>query len=164
MNFIEFSNAWAKSEVVQGRIMIGIGILFLIVAYSIFRGQNELLRGALIPLSLFVLVMIGYGSFILYSRPAHSKGCIELYQADQAEALVKEREKHINDNKAGKNLMRYAYPALILLSGVSLFLVSSPYYRGMALGFIVLFVSVYVMDYGFVSRSDAFIEFIDKLK
>lgn len=163
MNFIEYTNAWAKSEVVQGRIMIATGIIFLFVLYSIFRGQNELLKGALIPLSLFILVMIGYGSFILYSRPAHAKESIQRYQTSEAEALETEKEKHINDNKAGKTLMRFVYPALILLSAASLFFVADPYYRGMALGFIVLCASIYIMDYGFVSRSDAFLDFLDSL-
>jgi len=162
MDFIAYTNAWVKSEVTQGRIMIGILLLF--VLYSIFRGQNELLKGTLIPMSLLILVLIGYGGYILYSRPAHAKESIAHYQSAKTEAIAKEKEKHINDNKAGKTLMRWVYPGLMLLSTVALFFLSSPAYKGMALGFILLFVATYIMDNGFVSRSDAFLQFLDGLK
>ncbi|MEL6842995.1 MAG: hypothetical protein AAFP02_07250, partial [Bacteroidota bacterium] len=119
MDFIEYTNTWAKSEVTQGRIMIGIGILLLVALYGIFRSQNELLKGALIPLSLLTLVLIGYGSYILYSRPAHARDSIALYQSTETEAIVKEKEKHINDNKAGKRLIKFVYPSIILLSVIA---------------------------------------------
>lgn len=163
MDFIEYSNTWAKSEVTQGRIMIGIGILLLAVLFAIFRSQNELLKGAMIPLSLLTVVLIGYGSYILYSRPAHARESIAMYQSSEADAIASEKEKHINDNKAGKTLMKFVYPGLMLLSVIALFLVPNPYYKGMALGFVLLFLSTYVMDNGFVSRSDAFLTYLDTL-
>ena len=163
MDFIEYTNTWTKSEVIQGRIMIGIGILLLFVLYGIFRSQNDLLKGALIPLSLLLLVLIGYGSYILYSRPAHAKESIVLYGKSQTEAIEVEKVKHINDNKAGKMLMKYVYPILIILSASALLIVSSLYYKGMALGFVLLFVSTYIIDNGFVTRSDAFLSFLNTL-
>jgi len=163
MDFITYTNIWVKSEVTQGRIMVGVGILFLFVLYGVFRSQNELLKGALIPMGLLTLILIGYGSYILYSRPAHAKKSIALYQKSIEEAIEKEKIKHINDNKAGKTLMRYVYPGLIILSALALLFISSPYYKGMAIGFILLFASTYIIDNGFVSRSDAFLSFLNSL-
>ena len=164
MDFIEYTNTWAKNEVAQGRIMIGIGLLLLFVVYSIFRSQNELLKGALIPLGLLLVVLIGYGIYILYSRPTHAKESIALYQKSETEAIEKEKTKHINDNKAGKTLLKYVYPSILLLSAISLLLVQSPYYKGMALGFALLAIATFIMDYGFVSRSDAFLSFLKNLQ
>lgn len=164
MNFIEYSNTWAKQEVVQGRIMVGIGILLLIASIAIFRSQHALLKGALIPSGLLVLILIGYGGFILYSRPAHSKEIISVYEKSPEEAIEIERAKHINDNKAGKTLMRFVYPILALISIASLMLLSKPYHKGIAIGFAIVFLSTYIIDYGFVSRSDAFLAFLDTLK
>jgi len=164
MDFIEYTNTWAKSEVTQGRIMIGIGILLLFVFYSIFRSQNELLKGSLFPLGLLLVVLIGYGSYILFSRPAHAKESIALYQESKTEAIEAEKVKHINDNKAGKTLLRYAYPVLMIISALALLFVSSQYYKGMALGFVLLFVSTYIIDNEFVSRSDAFLPFLNNLQ
>jgi len=164
MDFIEYTNAWAKSEVVQARVMIGIGLLFLYVFYGIIRSQNELLKGALIPLGLLLVVLIGYGSYILYSRPAHARESIALYQKSKIEAIEKEKVKHINDNKAGKTLIKYVYPILMIISATALFILQSQYFKGMALGFLLLFVSTYIMDSGFVSRSDAFLTFLNNLQ
>lgn len=163
MDFVEYANAWVKSEVTQARFMIGIGILLLLAFFGIMRSQHELLKGSLIPLGLLLVVLIGYGSYILYSRPAHAKESIALYTTSKAEAIEQEAAKHINDNKAGKALMRYVYPILMLVSVLGLMLVQSPYYKGMALGFVLLALSVYIVDYGFVSRSDAFLAFLETI-
>ena len=163
MEFTTYMNAWVKSEVAQGRIMIGLGVVFILAFYGIFRGQHELLKGALIPLALLILVLIGYGSFILFDRPAHAKESIALFESSSVEGIEKEQAKHINDNKAGKTLMRFVYPSLILVSGVLLFVLPSFYYKGMSIGFLVLFAATYIIDYGFVSRSDRFLEFLGTL-
>ncbi len=160
MGFVEYTNMWVQREVTQGRIMIGIGIVLLLVSFRIYSSQDELLRGTLIPLGLLILILVGYGGFILYDRPAHAKESIALYEESKAKAREQEKSKHSNDNKAGNNLLRYVYPALMAISAISLFFIKSPYYRGMALGFIVLFVATYIIDNGFVSRSDAFLTFL----
>jgi len=164
MDFIEYTDTWAKSEVTQGRIMIGIGLALLFVLYYIFRSQNELLRGTLIPLGLLLVILVGYGSYILISRPTHAKESISLFQQSKKEAFEKEKTKHINDNKAGKTLIKYVYPILMLVSVLALLLVPNQYYKGMALGFVLLFVSTYIVDNGFVSRSDAFLSFLNNLQ
>ena len=106
MDYIEYTNAWAKSEVTQGRIMIGVGILLLVIAFFIYRSQHELLKGTLIPLSLLLVVLIGYGGYILSSRPAHAKETIASYETAKETAIENEIAKHINDNKAGKNTVK----------------------------------------------------------
>ena len=164
MDFTEYINTWAKSEVLQGKIMIGTGILLLLVSFFIVRGQNALLKGSLIPLGLLLVVLLGYGGYILYSRPAHAKERISLYQKSKSEAIEKEKTKHINDNKAGKTLMKYVYPVFMIVSAIALLFVTDQYYRGMALGFILLFLSTYSIDNGFVTRSDAFLNFLNNLQ
>lgn len=139
--------------------MIAIGIFLSVAFIAIYRSENQLLRGSLIPLGLLLAILLGYGSFILYSRPAHAKEIIQLYQKNPKEAVKQETTKHINDNKAGKLLIK-VYPILMLLSVIALIFVSSPYYKGMALGFVLLFISTFVIDNGFVSRSDAFLLFL----
>ena len=160
MDFVEYTNTWAKSEVLQGKIMVGLGVLLILAFVAILRSEHELLKGSLIPFGLLLVVLIGYGSYILYSRPAHAKESIALYQKSAQEAITNEIAKHTNDNKAGKTLMRFVYPTLIIVSALMLFFIPGAYYKGMAIGFIILFASTYIMDYGFVSRSDAFIYFL----
>ncbi|MBL6730739.1 MAG: hypothetical protein ISP74_07495 [Bacteroidia bacterium] len=162
MDFIEYTNTWVKNEVTQGRIMIGIGVLLLIAFIGIIKSQNELLRGTLIPMSLLLVILLGYGGYILCSRPAHARDSIALYQQSDKEATAKEQTKHVNDNKAGKTLLKI-YPVLMLVSIVLLLFVSAPYFKGMAIGFALLFIATFLIDSGFVSRSDAFLSFLSKL-
>jgi 4-amino-4-deoxy-L-arabinose transferase-like glycosyltransferase len=161
MDFVEYTNSWVKDELSQAKIMIGIGLILLFVFYSIFKVNNELLKGTLIPLGLLLAVLVGYGSYILTSRPAHAKQSIELYHTDKHNAITQEKAKHINDNKAGKTLIKYIYPGLILVSLIVLILSTSLYYKGLAIGCIFLFASTYIIDNGFVTRSDNFIEFLE---
>lgn len=163
MDFIEYTNTWAKSEVFQGRIMMGIGLLLILALIGILKNENELLRGSLIPLGLLLIVLVGYGGYILYSRPAHAKSSIELYEESKAEAISAEAAKHINDNKAGKTLLRI-YPLLMLISIATLFFGFPAYYKGMALGFAVLFIAIFIIDNSFVTRSDSFLGFLESLR
>lgn len=161
MDFIEQTNLWVKSEVLQGRIMVGLGVLLLIVFIAIFKSQNELLKGTLIPFSLLLLVLIGYGSYILYSRPAFANESIAQFETSKEQAIAQARAKHINDNKAGDTLIKYVYPTFMLIAVIALFIIGAPFYKGLALGAILLFVATYIIDTGFVSRSNAFIAFLN---
>jgi len=156
-------NTWVKSELAQAKIMIIVGIVLLIILYFIYRSQNELLRGSMIPMVLLLVALIGYGAYIMQSRPAHAKDSIALYEKSKSEGIEKEIAKHTSDNKSGKTLIKFVYPVLIILSAIALFFLSSLYYKGMAIGFIILFVGTFIMDSGFVSRSDAFIKYLNGL-
>ena len=162
MNYLEYLNTWLKSELLQGKIMIGIGILLIPAFWAIIKSEHSLLKGTLIPLGLLLVVLIGYGSFMLYSRPAHAKAGMALYEKSETESLQTERAKHVNDNKAGNTLMK-VYPILVIISMMPLFFNISDHYKGMGLGFAILFIALFIIDYGFVSRSNAFIAFLDSL-
>jgi hypothetical protein len=161
MEFADYTNAWVKSEVLQGRTMIG--IILSVVFVAVLRSDNALLKGSIIPLSLLLAMMLGYGSYMLYSRPAHAKEIIRLYQKSPDEAIKQAKAKHINDNKTGKVLIR-VYPLLMLFSIGALNFASAPHYKGMALGFALLFIAMFLTDIGFVSRSDAFLSFLTALQ
>ena len=162
MDFIEYINNWTKSEVQQGRIMIGFGTLASVGFFFILNNENRIFHGSLIPLGLLILVLIGYGFYIIQSRPKHANASIEIYQKSRLEGIAHEKAKHINDNKAGKTLLRL-YPLFVLISIIALYFISGPYYIGLAIGFALFFLAAFVIDYGFVSRSDAFIDFLDNL-
>ncbi len=163
MAFSDHLQTWLKGELTQGKIMIGMGILVLIAFIAILKSHNQLLRGSLIPMGLIILILIGYGGYILQSRTAHVQNTLALYQQEPKEAIKKEIEKHTNDNKIGKPNLQYFIPTALVLLGLSLFFIKSPYYQGMVLGFILLFVINYVLDYGFVSRSETVLKYLEKI-
>lgn len=163
MNLIEQLELWEKGELLQGKLMIAIGILFLIAFVFIFQSQNVFLKGTLIPLGFLLLVLIGYGGYILYSRPAHVKKSMALYLQSEEESIQKEIEKHAKDNKTGNTLIKYVYPTFILLSAIALLFISSLYFKGMTIGFILLFSATFIIDSGFVSRSNEVITILNQL-
>ena len=54
MDLLKQTMIWIKGEVWQGKIMLFLGILFLIAFVIIIRSQHDLLRGMLIPLGLLL--------------------------------------------------------------------------------------------------------------
>jgi len=128
MTFIQYATAWSKSEVTQGQIMVGIGVLVLVALVGILRSENELLRGSVIPLTLIVIAGIGYGGYVIYSRPAHVKTSIAAYKNSKEEAVKLEIQKHITDNNAGKSLLKYVYPTGLILAALALLFVPGGYY------------------------------------
>lgn len=162
MTFSEQMDAWLQAELLQGKIMIGIGSLLVISFIFILRNEHSLLKGTLIPMGLLMAVLIGYGGFILYSRPAHASTSLELFEKSHREGISLEIEKHTNDNKAGKTLLKI-YPILAILSILPLLFGIPDYYKGLGLGFAIVFLATLIIDYGFVSRSDVFIDFLNSL-
>lgn len=163
MNLTHILQIWLKGELLQGKVMITVGILLLFAVIGIFRSQHELLRGSLIPLILLLTVLIGYGGYILQSRTAHVEQSTAMYKTSSVDAVKKEIEKHRSDNKAGNTLMKI-YPVLAIIAIIAVMLLPSVFYKGLALGLAFMFLSTYVIDYGFVSRSNTVIESISKVK
>ncbi|WP_448554926.1 hypothetical protein [Thalassotalea montiporae] len=162
MSFNHILHIWLKGELLQGKVMILIGVLLLLAAIAMYLSQNELLRGGMLPLGFLVIVLIGYGGFILQSRVVHVTQSEALYQSSPPEAIVTELNKHNSDNKIGNTLLK-VYPVLVIVSMVALMLMQSGFYQGMALGFALVFISAFIIDYGFVSRSNIVINSISKL-
>lgn len=160
INFTEHIHNWAKAEVLQGKIMIVVGVLFLIALLSILKSQHQLLRGASIPFSIIVTILIGYGSYVIHSRTMHIKERLALFQKSQQEAIVKEKNKHAKEYKMGKIFMK-TYPILVIITMVALLFLNSTYYQGWCIGMAILSIIAFIVDYGFVSRSSTFLSFLN---
>jgi hypothetical protein len=159
MDFIQQLNTWAKGDAFQGKLMIGTGIIILIIFITFFRSKSELLQGMLIPLGLMFVVLLGYGSYILFSRPAHVNTMQVLYEKNPKEALQIETVKQEIDYKSCKTLIK-VYPILMLVGVIALIFIPSPYFKGLALGFVLLFITAYFIDSGFASRSLPFLQLL----
>jgi len=63
MELIDYTIAWVKGEVFQGKIMLAISILLLFGGIAILKSEHEILKGTLIPLGFILLIFFGYGGF-----------------------------------------------------------------------------------------------------
>jgi hypothetical protein len=70
MSDLEIALRWTNGEVQQGKIMIGIGIVFIIAIAVISSSHDEVIRGFGLPAVLIVLALCGYGGNLVMSRPA----------------------------------------------------------------------------------------------
>jgi hypothetical protein len=61
MDAVQYLHAWVIGEIMQGRAMIAAGVPLSISAFFIFKSENFLLRGMLIPVILLVAMNLGHG-------------------------------------------------------------------------------------------------------
>lgn len=162
MNLIDFTTTWVKAEVLQGRIMLIIGVLVLVAAIAIFRSEHTLLRGMLIPIGLIVLILLGYGGFQVTSRPSHIDKVSQLYNEAPEKALEQELTKAQNDDKTYKTLKK-VWVVLIVISALLFLVFSSLYLKGLSIGLIALFLTGLMLDSTLHYRLQIYLEQLEKL-
>ena len=145
MNIIQHTEEWVKGEVFQGKIMLAIGILLSIAFFTIIKGQNDLLKGTLIPLGFMLVILFGYGGFQTYKRPAHLQKVKEVYQQNPQKAINAEYEKAIKDHN-NYSMLKRVWTVLIVLSAIGFFLFSKEYFKGLSIGLIALFLTTLIVD------------------
>ena len=145
MEIVKHTTEWVNGEVLQGKIMVAIAMLFLVAWVAIFRSQNELFRGALIPMALMVLVLGGYGGFQVFSRPGHIAKVEKVAQDSNKRALAMEMAKAEKDHKAYSTLMM-VWPILIMVSALLTLLLKEEFYKGLGIGLVALFLTGLLLD------------------
>lgn len=144
--FINGLNAWAKGDALQGKMMVGMGILLsLLFLRYIFNSDNALIKGMMIPIGIVIFVNLVYGSVLSFSRPKHIVTTTSSFHADQQQTIQKEKIKMQNDNK-NYTLLKRIWAVLIMVCGIAFFVLKSDYTKGLSLGFLFLFASFLLLD------------------
>ncbi|WP_025298812.1 hypothetical protein [Niabella soli] len=145
MDFLQQLNVWAKGDALQGKIMVGTGLLLALALPFLFKKEYPLFNGMFIPICLLVLVNLGYGGFLLYSRPKHVESISKLYQQNPRETVKKELQKARTDNK-NYTLLKPIWAMLIIISALAFFFINNEYFKGASLGMICLSVGFLLID------------------
>jgi len=145
LNFLDQLKIWAEGDASQGKVMFVFGIIIFLLIIFILKGNNTLLKGMVIPLSLLCLISSGYGGYLAFTRPATRIVTVKNYKTNSKETIQAEITKAKADNKNYKNL-RPIWGILIFVSLVTFYLVSKDYYKGISLGFIFLFSCALLID------------------
>lgn len=145
MDLIKHTAEWASGDALQGKIMLGLGVLMLVLAFLILRSDHQMLRGMLIPIGLISAIGLAYGGFLTFSRPTHVLKVTELYQKDAKAAVTQELAKAENDHKTYSALLK-VWPVLIAISALLLLFITKEYYRGLLLGLVGLFFIGLLLD------------------
>ncbi|MBD0404747.1 hypothetical protein [Flammeovirga sp. EKP202] len=145
MKLLEHTTIWAKGDIYQGKVMLCFGILFLIAAIIILRSNHELLKGTLIPISLAVVMLLGYGGFLTFTRNGHLTNVESVYNESPAKAIEQEFEKAKKDHEAYSKL-KPVWAVLIVLSLGLFFIFKTDYLKGLSLGLVGLFFLALIID------------------
>ncbi len=153
---IEKSIDWVTGEVNQGKVTVVIAFLLLIAVIFIFKYDNKLLKGSVIPVCLAITLLGGYGAFQIIQRPQHLENLKELVAKNPTQALQQEIDKSTTDSNAYK-VSTKVWAGLAILCLIIGIVVSKEYYRGMAFGFTFLFFVALIGDTILKYRVDTYI-------
>lgn len=145
MELIKYTSEWVKGEVFQGKIMLVLGCLLLVAGISIFRSNNELMKGMLIPIGLIIFMLIGYGSMQTIVRPKHIHTVSKISSENSKLAIEKELSKAIKDDNTYR-ILKVVWTICIVVAIILYFIFSQHYYKGLGIGLIGLFLSMLVLD------------------
>lgn len=162
MNLLDYTNTWVKGEVFQGKIMLVIGVVLLIAGIAIFRSDNTILRGTLIPLGLILLIFFGYGTFQTVSRPSHINKVTAVYNESPDKAIEQEFAKAQKDENSYR-ILKIVWVVLIVVSAVLFLVFSTDYLKGLSIGLIALFLTTLVVDSVLHHRLLVYFEFLKDL-
>ncbi len=146
MKFEDAIEKWLKGELIQSRIMIFFGVLMLATTIYCFMSDNAVFSGMLIPTGLATVVTLGYGSFMSFQRSGLVKGIIESYNSDATKGLEAEINRLSGQHKT-YSVAKYIWAVLVGVGIGTYFVAGDPYWRGVALGVILMGITVYLVDH-----------------
>ena len=162
MNLIEHSIVWAKGEILQGRIMFFYGILLLASFVFIWKSNHEVLRGAMIPLGIVICVMLGYGGYLMASRPSFPHKLEQSFKKNQEQTINSELARLQKEDRTYSTL-KLSWAMLILVSAIIYLLVSGLYWKGLSIGLILLFLSGLATDTSLHYRLSKYMESVQSI-
>ncbi|SHE76207.1 hypothetical protein [Pedobacter caeni] len=146
MDFIQQLQIWVKGDVTQGKMMVGTAIVLLLpVLIGIMRSSNTLLQGMLIPVGLLLVMNLGYGSYLLLSRPKALVQIETQFRKDPEKTMKHELTRAKTEDKS-YGLSKSVWAVLMVISAVLYFVFTKNYYKGLALGLIGMFFGMLIID------------------
>lgn len=146
MDFIPHLQTWTKADISQGKWMIGIAIFILLpLCILLIKTNNSLQKGMLIPLCLLFLMNVGYGSYLLISKPKYVTERTAQVQLN-AEETIKNEVAKIKAEDKSYTMTKYTWAGLLILSVVCFFVFNKDYFQGLSLGFAIMFLGMLLID------------------
>jgi len=161
MNFSKQINDWIKGDIFQGKIMVSGGILLGIAIGFILNNVDLFIKGMLYPFVLLFFANIGYGTFLLFSRPKQLQDTQELFEHNPQQAIQKELEKAEKDDKV-YTLLKPIWLGLLLGSIILWFVFSDPYWQGVSVGLIIMSIGGFFIDFFLHRRLKPYLDFLKK--
>lgn len=146
MDFILHLQTWTKGDIIQGKWMIGIAFFILLpLCILLIKTNNSLQKGMLIPLCLLFVMNVGYGSYLLISKPKYATERKAQFQLNVEETIKNEIAKIKADDKS-YTMTKYIWAGLLILSVVGFLIFKKEYFQGLSLGFAIMFLGMLLID------------------
>lgn len=158
MEFIQLLQTYSKSDISQGKWMIGIAILIILPAcILIIRAGNSLQKGMLIPLVLLFLMNVTYGGYLLFSKPKHLEQTEKKFQFNPQETVASELAKIQAEDKS-YTTTKLVWAGLLIVSVLCYFIFRKEYLQGLSLGFSLMFTGMLLIDVFLHTRLKSYLE------
>jgi hypothetical protein len=145
MEIITHTTQWVNGEVLQGKITIPLSIISAIALLYFLNLQQSFHKGLMIPISLYLLVLLGYGLFQITQRPAHLETVTQGMQLNPDETISAELEKARKDSKA-YSTVKVVWVVMIVILGILFFVLKNDFWKGITIGSILFFVGMFIFD------------------
>lgn len=160
MDFLQQLQNFTKGDMQQGKWMIGLAVVILLpLAFLLFKNSLSLQKGMSIPFFLLFIINVGYGGYVLYSKPKHLAETEQQFQANPPQTLDSELQKVKADDKS-YSILKYVWGACAVIFIAIYFIISKDYYKGLSLGFAGLFFGFLLIDSFFHQRLKLYSEIL----
>lgn len=135
-----------RGERAIGITVLMIGVVVVAALLYLWKGYKEPLGyGLMIPLALLVVAGFGLGPTLIVTSNQRIERFTSLLKTDQA-AFVKEEIPRMAKVNANWFPLKVTWAILLLLSLIVIFTVKREFWVGVALGFLVLSTTLFVVD------------------
>lgn len=159
MNFSKQIKNWIDGDVLQGKIMITVGLLLGLAIWFIVNSADASIQGMLYPFVLLLIANLGYGTFLLFSRPHQLKSSQALYAQNPQQAIQKELEKVEKDDKVYA-MLKPIWIGLLIVAILLWFVFSEPYWKGLSLGVVIMSIGGFFIDFFLHRRLTPYLSFL----
>lgn len=144
MDFIPLQ-IWAKGEITQGKWMLSISVLLLLLIILALRSEDTLFHGMVIPISLLLILNTGYGIYLVTNRIRYAERINRQFKKEAQKTVIREYTKVKNEKKTYVTV-RIIWAVLIVTSLVFYCVFTTDYGRGLSLGCLRLFFGLLCID------------------
>ena len=145
VELLTHTTEWVNGEVLQGKITIGLSVMFTIAFLYFFNLQQSFFKGLIIPFVLFQLVLLGYGAFQVTQRPKHIQSVSQSMETQPQKTLYDALTKAQKDDKT-YSTAKIVWVVMMIVLGVLFFIFKNDFWKGISLGFALFFIGMLIFD------------------
>ncbi|MGV1793612.1 hypothetical protein [Rhizobium sp. A37_96] len=155
MTNLDMAVAWANAEILQGKVMVGLGAIFIVSTVATLWFYSDLTRGFLVPAVLIALSLCAYGGSMIPSRAAQIAQFQRDFRADPSAFITTEKSRAAALSKS-LDRNKVIWIAILIGSSIGLWLLSGATWRTFAAGFMLASACALIIDTALEQRSTSY--------